>query len=124
MLIREVMGYHAQVHPELGINGGTPIYALGGCVNFNDATNKDCGTQGTRIHVSVDSWVGSYASAQNQFAKEYPQFAAEDLGSMGYDGEESMYVRQSILQAAYNDTGLALDFYKSPFSAKDDRFLE
>ena len=117
MLIREVMGFHAEMHPTLGANGASPIYALAGCVNFDDATNKDCGTQGTRIHVSADSWVGSYASAQNQFTKEYPRIAAEDLGTMGYDGEESMYVRQSVLRAAYNDNGLALDFYKSPLFA-------
>ena len=32
---------------------------------------------------------------------------------MGYAGEESMYVSQAVLQAAYDDSGLALDFYKS-----------
>ena len=66
--------------------------------------------------MSVDSWVGSYASAQNNFAKEYPRIAAEDLGSMGYSGEESMYVSQEILHAAYSESGLALDFYKSYFA--------
>ena len=34
----------------------------------------------TAIHVSVDSWVGSYASAQNQFEKDFPTIAATDLG--------------------------------------------
>ena len=45
--------------------------------------------------------------------KEYPRIAAEDLGGMGFDGEESMYVRASVLQAAAHAEGLALDFYKS-----------
>ena len=31
----------------------------------------------------------------------------------GYAGEESMYVSQAILNSAYADSGLALDFYKS-----------
>ena len=31
---------------------------------------------------------------------------------MGYDGEESMYVSRAVLNAAYSDNGLALDFYK------------
>lgn len=31
----------------------------------------------------------------------------------GYDGEESMYVSQAILNDAFTDSGLALDFYKS-----------
>lgn len=32
---------------------------------------------------------------------------------MGYAGEESMYVSRAVLNAAYSDNGLALDFYKS-----------
>ena len=39
-----------------------------------------CGQSDTLIHVSVDSWVGSYASAQAQFEKDSPTIAAVDLG--------------------------------------------
>ncbi|CAK9093024.1 unnamed protein product [Durusdinium trenchii] len=113
VMIREVLGFHAHVDPTVGGNGGSPVFALAGCTDFNDKVNRKCGTQETTIHVSVDSWIGSYASTQNQFAKEYPRLAAEDLGSMGYVGEESMYVSQAILNAAYSESGLALDFYKS-----------
>lgn len=102
MLIREVLGFHADIAPQVGASGASPIYALAGCVDFDHATEKNCGSQETQIHVSVDSWVGSYASAQNNFAKEYPRIAAEDLGSMGYSGEESMYVSQEILHATVN----------------------
>ncbi|CAK9062498.1 unnamed protein product [Durusdinium trenchii] len=113
LMIREGLGFHAQVNPTVGGNGGSQVFALAGCTDFNDKANMECGTQETTIHVSVDSWIGSYASTQNQFAKEYPRLAAEDLGSMGYAGEESMYVSRAILQAAYSESGLALDFYKS-----------
>ena len=112
-MIREVLGFHAEVDPTVGGNGASPVFALAGCTDFNDKDNRVCGVQETTIHVSVDSWIGSYASTQNQFAKEYPRLAAEDLGSMGYAGEESMYVSRAILQAAYSESGLALDFYKS-----------
>ena len=50
--------------------------------------------------------------------KDYPRITPEDLGTMGYDGEESMYVRASVLQAAASAEGLALDFYKSCFAPK------
>ena len=116
VMIREVLGFHAHVDPTVGGNGASPVFALAGCTDFNDKVNRKCGTQETTIHVSVDSWIGSYASTQNQFAKEYPRLAAEDLGSMGYVGEESMYVSQAILNAAYSESGLALDFYKSYFA--------
>ena len=102
VMIREVLGFHAHVDPTVGGNGASPVFALAGCTDFNDKVNRKCGTQETTIHVSVDSWIGSYASTQNQFAKEYPRLAAEDLGSMGYVGEESMYVSQAILNAAYS----------------------
>ena len=115
MLIREVMGFHAQIDSRVGKNGASPIYALAGCADFDaeSESDKNCGTQETNIHVSMDSWVGSYPSTQQSFAREYPNIAPEDLGSMGYSGEESMFVRRSVLDAAYSDTGLALDFYKS-----------
>ena len=123
VMIREVLGFHAHVDPTVGGNGASPVFALAGCTDFNDKVNRKCGTQETTIHVSVDSWIGSYASTQNQFAKEYPRIAAEDLGSMGYLGEESMYVSQAILNAAYSESGLALDFYKSYFACLSAVFL-
>ena len=123
LMIREGLGFHAQVNPTVGGNGGSQVFALAGCTDFNDKANMECGTQETTIHVSVDSWIGSYASTQNQFAKEYPRLAAEDLGSMGYAGEESMYVSRAILQAAYSESGLALDFYKSYFACLSVFFL-
>ena len=115
-MIREVLGFHAEVDPTVGGNGASPVFALAGCTDFNDKVNRRCGAQETTIHVSVDSWIGSYASTESQFAKEYPRLAAEDLGSMGYLGEESMYVSRAILNAAYSESGLALDFYKSHFA--------
>ena len=123
LMIREVLGFHAEVDPTVGGNGASPVFALAGCTDFNDKDNRVCGVQETTIHVSVDSWIGSYASTQNQFAKEYPRLAAEDLGSMGYAGEESMYVSRAILQAAYSESGLALDFYKSYFACLSVFFL-
>ncbi|CAK9039583.1 Ephrin_rec_like domain-containing protein [Durusdinium trenchii] len=120
MMIQEVLGFHAVIDPRVGASGASPIYALAGCVDFDNAKEKNCGSE-TKIHVSVDSWSGTHAAAQQKFAKEYPRLAAEDLGSMGYSGEESMYVSQEILHAAYSDSGLALDFYKSYFAKELER---
>ncbi|CAK9075200.1 unnamed protein product [Durusdinium trenchii] len=69
------------------------VPALAGCTDFNDARR-------TTIHVSMDSWIGSYSSMQNSFAAEYPQIAAEDLGSMGYSGQQSIFVSQAVHTAA------------------------
>ncbi|CAK8993410.1 unnamed protein product [Durusdinium trenchii] len=115
MLLQEVMGYHATLDTRMGANGASCFYALPGCLDFDNkiVAEKQCGINETTLHISVDSWVGSYASAMDQFNKEFPRIASQDLGSMGYAGEESMYVSQAILNSAYADSGLALDFYKS-----------
>eukprot|EP00435_Cladocopium_sp_Y103_P004230 s4291_g1.t1 len=63
--------------------------------------------------VSMDTWVGSYAAQQEAFMKEYPKIAAIDVGSMGYDGEESIYVSKAIIDNAQQDLGLALTYYQS-----------
>lgn len=39
--------------------------------------------------------------------------APEDLGSMGYDGDHNLFVKGTIRDEAYRDSGLSLDFYKS-----------
>jgi len=112
IFLEEVLGYHAQIDPTLCQVGSHPIFALGGCTNFDNDELRSCG-QESKIHVGLDAWVGSYANEQETFAKDYPDLAAVDLGSMGYDGEESIYVSKAAIDSAYADVGLALDFYKS-----------
>lgn len=113
IMIEESLGYHARVDSRIGANGASPIYALAGCVDFDNSTvaykqcltwaaeafsrsgtcrysdgryakkrlqPARCGQSDTLIHVSVDSWVGSYASAQANFEKANPTIAAVDLG--------------------------------------------
>ena len=41
----QVQGYHAMVWPTIGKNGASPIYALAGCVDFDDNNEKNCGTE-------------------------------------------------------------------------------
>ena len=113
LMIREVLGFHAQVDPKMGSGGDTFLWALAGCTDFNDGASRTCGTQETTIHVSVDSWLGGYTLTQNELAAKYPQLAPEDLGSMGYSGQNSIFVSQAVHTAAYSDSGLALDHYRS-----------
>jgi len=59
----------------------------------------------------MDSWVDSYGAQKEAFLKEYPQIAPIDVGSMGYTGEESIYVSKAIIDDAQDDVGLALTYY-------------
>ena len=45
ILIREALGYHTQTDAKIGANGASPIYALAGCIDFDNATiaHKRCG---------------------------------------------------------------------------------
>eukprot|EP00434_Breviolum_minutum_P005675 symbB.v1.2.004999.t1/scaffold288.1/size478366/29 len=111
ILTEEALGFHTIPHPVKGGNGASPIYALAGCTDFDNASDRGCHGYETKVHVSIDSWVGSYSSARDKFNRQNPRIASVDLGGMGYDGEESIYLRRSVLKAAYEDNGLALNFY-------------
>lgn len=45
ILIREALGYHTVTDSKIGANGASPIYALAGCIDFDDASiaQKRCG---------------------------------------------------------------------------------
>eukprot|EP00913_Durusdinium_trenchii_P003102 g2866.t1 len=103
----------------LGANGASPIFALAGCINFDAPANaplfeeKRCGINETKIHVSIDSWLGSFPAAYEAMKSSFPEIAPVDLGPIGYEGEESIYVSQTVLNAAYEHSGIALEYYKS-----------
>ena len=64
------------------------------------------------IDIQVDSWWASYASKVEDIKEEFPHLIPVDLGSMGYEGEESMYVTKDVLQQALDAEGLDLDYYR------------
>eukprot|EP00439_Symbiodinium_sp_Y106_P060372 s666_g8.t3 len=112
ILVEEVLGYHTWIHPEDGRSAASTPYALAGCLDFNNPTNKQCGINETRLHVCVDCWSASYASVVEDMKDTFPHNIPVDLGSMGYEGEESMYVTKKVLQQALDAEGLTLDFYR------------
>ena len=63
--------------------------------------------------VSLESWLGGYENLYDGLRAEHPSISPLDLGTIGYSGEESVYVSGKVRQAAYGDSGLALDFYRS-----------
>lgn len=115
ILIEEVLGYHTILSEEDGISGASAHFALAGCLNWNSAqSNEDrkCDLNETRMHVVVDGWMSNWPSEAAYIAK-YPHLVPEDLGSMGYDGVEGIYVTHDIMSEAYESEGLALNFYLS-----------
>ena len=47
ILIREALGYHTETNSNIGANGASPIYALAGCLDFDNSNiaDKRCGEQ-------------------------------------------------------------------------------
>ncbi|OLQ02861.1 hypothetical protein AK812_SmicGene14236 [Symbiodinium microadriaticum] len=112
ILVEEVLGYHTWIHPADGRSAVVTPYALAGCLDFNNATNQQCGINETRLHVCVDCWSATYASVVEDMKETFPHLIPVDLGSMGYEGEESMYLTKDVLQQAMDAEGLTLDFYR------------
>ena len=83
ILTEEALGFHTIPHPVKGGNGASPIYALAGCTDFDNASDRGCHGYETKVHVSIDSWVGSYSSARDKFNRQNPRIASVDLGGMG-----------------------------------------
>ncbi|CAK8996967.1 unnamed protein product [Durusdinium trenchii] len=112
ILIQEVLGYHAFISPA-SLCGSTPhqLYASFGCTEFNHEEARDCENE-TRIHVTMDSWITGYPTELDTMKSKYPHLAPSDLGSMGYDGHESVFL-QMRSRAAAAQQGLALAYYES-----------
>ena len=51
ILIREALGYHTETNSNIGANGASPIYALAGCIDFDNSSisDKRCGQQEARL---------------------------------------------------------------------------
>ena len=65
---------------------------------------------------SLEAWLGSYGVEYERFKERHPDLAPE--GSMGYAGEEAMFVSPQLVADAYEDSGVSLDWYRSYNSSK------
>lgn len=74
-------GFHAKVHDVIGSFGGSCIWALGGCLDFDDPLEKRCGEEETKVHISVDAWVDSYQEEFDRIKADYPAIAPVNLGA-------------------------------------------
>lgn len=105
ILISEVLGYHALVTPETIFDTTAGISRLAGC------ESSDCQVKTSRTDVVLDTWLSPVFPFWQGFLAQNPQ-VAEDLGSMGYQGGDGLYIKGSVLESAAN-AGLALEYYKS-----------
>lgn len=107
ILIGEVLGYHVVQDATKTVSIFDGILKLAGC------TSADCSQSQVNSHVAVETWLAEAITLFQNFQESNAAKAPEDLGSMGYNGDHNLFVKGSIRDIAYQDSGLALDFYKS-----------
>ena len=107
ILLSEVLGYHVEVSSERTTGSVASALQLAGCVSF------DCSEKQPRSHVAMDTWVAGMPGELADFERTHPELAAKSMGSMGYSGQDTLYVKGSVRDEAYYTSGLALEFYKS-----------
>lgn len=74
-------GYHAKVHDVIGRFGASPIWALAGCLDFDDPLEKRCDEEETKVHISVDAWVQGYQEEFDKMRDDYPAIVPVDVGT-------------------------------------------
>ena len=72
-----------------------------------------CGATATYVHVNMEAWCGSYVSLLAEMKAEMSSMAPKSLGSMGYGGRVSIYLPESIKEAAYTADAEALEYFRS-----------
>ena len=108
ILVEEALGYHAVFDEHRPFTVMEVVLKLSGCL---DSTCNDM--QISDSHVALDCWLGSAGTDTDTFMQQNPGKAPEDLGSIGYEGEEALVVAGKLVDEAYEHSGFALDFYRS-----------
>jgi hypothetical protein len=107
VLVSEVLGYHTDLPTSRTVTVFEGLLTLGGCADL------ECTQEVERKHIAVESWLSEVITLNRAFKEAHPARAPEDMGSMGYYGSHNLFVKAAVQSAAYQDVGLALEFYKS-----------
>lgn len=108
ILISEVLGYHVANKPTFIRDNREAIWRLAGC------SNMDC--NGTQEPIDVMAHIVGMerlVPLLEEFQQRHPRVAPESLGSMGDDSQRGISVIKSIREAAFSDSGLVLEHYRS-----------
>ncbi|CAE7270599.1 elmMI, partial [Symbiodinium sp. KB8] len=111
IIAQERLGFNTIM--DFGNTSRTQVFKLAGCDHDSvEMTNvRNCGPP-RRFHISMEFW---YAASPwwSSWAREIGEHAPVNLGSIGYQGKEGLYVMETALQKALEGRGLALEYYRS-----------
>ncbi|CAE7255288.1 unnamed protein product [Symbiodinium sp. CCMP2456] len=109
ILISEALGYSTRFY------SWWPTEVLDSALLLSLCSTAECNETrpGTVGHIALESWIGAYGVHFETFRDRHPSMAPEDLGTMGYSGEEALYASRTILQEAWDESGYALEYFRT-----------
>ena len=111
ILVAEKLGF-------LTVTGGGSstldgFFAMAGCETPTEIADRKCGRKKTYYHLHLEGWTDSYRAQWSRLQEDYPDTAVEIVGSMGYHGLSGQYISREIIETAYAQEGLPLQFYRA-----------
>ncbi|CAE7337327.1 RPS6 [Symbiodinium natans] len=110
ILASEKLGF--KIYSETGPASELILGKLAGCDHAGFAITGNCGPP-RRFHVSFENWLTGSPWNQQWLVDLVPYGSPVDLGSMGYEGKSGMFALGGSMDAALEDSGLSLDFFRS-----------
>ena len=106
ILIRETLGIHSVMNETIDT-------VLEATLKLSGCEDVDCQTEDTRLvrHAALETW-SSAANELLSFQAAHPEKAPVDLGSIGYQSEEHLFVSAATVSKAYEETGNSLANYR------------
>lgn len=110
ILAAEVLGYvTVNRPPRLSSIGG--LSDLAGCKDTFDST---CEVQpAPRAHATFETWDTTTSTYEDQMRDTLGSRMPENVGQIGYEGFEGMFLSKEVMDVAMKEHGLPLEYYKS-----------
>ena len=112
ILLNEKQGFRTRLSGGPATLDG--FFAMAGCETPTEIADRGCGIpQKTYYHVHLEGWTASYQAIWFQIQDDYPDTAPVNLGTMGYQGRTGQYISEEVIETAYAQEGLVLQFYRA-----------
>jgi len=117
IIAEEVLGYNTEIGTSLG-SSTQGVYGLGGCLPYTadcletEKARDPDGTILSQYHFSFEIWENYFRSVMDVWSSNYPEKAPEEIGTVGYVGEEGTFVNPISINAGRTEDKLLLDYYR------------
>ncbi|CAK0860455.1 unnamed protein product [Prorocentrum cordatum] len=128
IIAEEAVGYNVTIAASTLGNSGQSVYAIGGCEDFGSDCWQSLKAQDpdgkilSRNHFAFEIWENYFRQQMDVWTSNYPEKAPEEIGTVGYYGDEGVFINPISNNAGLRQDKLILDWYRgyntSEFSAE------